>query len=42
MDNTGRQEYWLADYIKLFFAFIVVAIHTGLVSSVQIASAAFL
>ena len=41
MDNTGRQEYWLADYIKLFLAFIVVAIHTGLVSSVQIASAAF-
>ena len=40
MDNTGRQEYWLADYIKLFLAFIVVAIHTGLVSSVQIASAA--
>ena len=40
MDNTGRQEYWLADYTKLFLAFIVVAIHTGLVSSVQIASAA--
>lgn len=41
MVNTGRQEYWLADYTKLFLAFIVVAIHTGLVSSVQIASAAF-
>ncbi len=42
MDNIGRQEYWLADYIKLFLAFIVVAIHTGLVSSVQIASVASL
>ncbi len=40
MDNTGRQEYWLADYIKLFLAFIVVAIHTGLVNNVQIASVA--
>ena len=40
MDNMGRQEYWLADYVKLFLAFIVVAIHTGLASNVQIASVA--
>lgn len=38
LDNVGKQasnNYWLADYVKLFLAVVVVAIHSGLKMSIQ-------